>query len=62
MAKYQVVNGLDGQPTDMVKRVGDGAFIPFDPNNTDYAAYLAWVAAGNTPDLAAGNEPEKINQ
>jgi hypothetical protein len=27
----------------------DGAFIPADPNNTDYANYLAWVAAGNTP-------------
>jgi hypothetical protein len=23
--------------------------IPFDPNNTDYQAYLKWVADGNTP-------------
>jgi fructose-1-phosphate kinase PfkB-like protein len=27
----------------------DGANIPLDPANTDYAAYLVWVAAGNTP-------------
>lgn len=27
----------------------DGSYIPADPLNTDYAAYLTWVAAGNTP-------------
>ena len=26
----------------------DGASIPPDPLNTDYQAYLSWVAAGNT--------------
>jgi hypothetical protein len=30
-----------------IVRDADGAFIPEDPANTDYAAYLAWVAAGN---------------
>ena len=29
--------------------------IPFDPANTDYQAYLKWVAEGNTP-LPAENE------
>ena len=24
--------------------------IPKNPENTDYAAYLEWVAAGNTPE------------
>jgi len=26
--------------------------IPFDPDNTDYAAYLKWLEAGNTPQPA----------
>ena len=32
-----------------ILRVDDNAFIPFDPANTDYQAYLKWVAEGNTP-------------
>jgi hypothetical protein len=43
---YQLTTG------DTILRTADGAFIPPDPANTDYAAYLAWVEAGNTPEPA----------
>ena len=33
-------------------RISDNAFIPFDPDNTDYQQYLKWVAEGNTPQPA----------
>jgi hypothetical protein len=33
-----------------IVRLTDAAIIPLDPANTDYAAYLDWIAAGNTPD------------
>jgi len=37
---------------DFLIRTTDDAFIPFDPDNTDYQAYLKWVAEGNTPEPA----------
>jgi len=37
------------QPSGAVVRHADNAFIPQDPANRDYAEFLEWLAAGNTP-------------
>jgi len=37
-----------GEPRS-VRRLSDGASIPFVDGNTDYADYLKWLAEGNTP-------------
>jgi hypothetical protein len=44
-------------PAQCIKRLSDNAFIPFDPANTDYQEYLAWVSEGNSP--LPADQPEQ---
>lgn len=41
---YQLTNTTD------ILRVTDNAVIPPDPANSDYVAYLTWLAEGNIPE------------
>ncbi len=49
---YKQVAGPSGDLLDMVQKLPNTTFIPFDTDNTDYQEYLEWVAEGNTPDPA----------
>ena len=47
---FKQVNDLFGVARlDVVLRVADNTYIPFDEQNSDYVAYLAWLSKGNQP-------------
>ena len=53
MYKKLVIKNIEHQ---IVMKIENSLYIPFDPANTDYQEYLKWVAEGNTPEPAEGAE------
>lgn len=45
----EIKNLVEGGISNSILRIEDNAFIPPNPANTDYQAYLKWLAEGNTP-------------
>jgi hypothetical protein len=45
---YILIKDVISREISCIKRISDNVFIPFDEANTDYQAYLTWVAEGNT--------------
>jgi hypothetical protein len=49
---YKLINNELKTDVAFILRLSDSAYIPLDPDNTDYQAYLKWVSEGNTPEPA----------
>jgi hypothetical protein len=51
MTTYKLLNDTKtGEAIGVIS--SSGWSIPFDPANTDYQQYLAWLAEGNEPEPA----------
>jgi len=51
---YRLIKNTKTGQIESVLKTSDNVLvtIPFDPDNTDYQAYLKWIEEGNTPEEA----------
>jgi hypothetical protein len=47
--QYKLQNDIKTNELCSITIVGQNISIPLNPDNTDYQAYLKWVADGGTP-------------
>ena len=52
---YKQIKNFEGIIINAILRIADNAYIPFDPQNSDYQAYLKFLADGGTPLPAESN-------
>jgi hypothetical protein len=46
---YKLTKPIFENETTSVVNIQTNSLIPFDEQNSDYIAYLAWLELGNTP-------------
>ena len=47
---YKQIRNIEGSINEAaVQNTNTTSFIPFDPDNKDYQAYLKWLEEGNEP-------------
>ena len=46
---YKLIKNTMSGEVDVVLNTQTGGYIPMNPANTDYQAYLKWLEEGNTP-------------
>ena len=49
---YKLIKEYDSNTIVTILHIESNTFIPFNPANTDYQAYLKWVDEGGIPEPA----------